>query len=1133
MFVVSNLLVQVQRIAATDPAAALELCERIAELAGDRDDFHVLHGQLQLFHGDMDGAWVSISRAASLGSNDPACFLALGSLARNFGDPSLVRRCYQIAAALEPASASAYSNLANLRLEIEPAAAEVLIARALSISPDFPEALTNAAALAERQGDLDTAVGYCRTALAKDPNALPALINFGTITYKQGAYLDAEALFTKVLLLAPGEPAALNGLGVALLGQGDAPRAELWFRRAIDVAPTLSEALFNLGSLRQGVGDLAGALAFYQRAESGAIRTASLFNSGVALLSSKQYDEAISVLRQAAVAEPERADIQRQLAQAFIGAGRLPEARAALLNAIVSEPDTPDHYLNFGLAQIHDLPPDDSSGAATALKACARSIRLNVRELATAWCCIGIARVRAGNTRDGVEAFRKAIAHSPEFALACAKLGLALEEMGEDTQARAAHRRAMMSAPADDVALSYADACLRQREYDQANTLARICLAFNPGSRAALSSVASALLITDQPAEAARLYARALAVVPDYTLSHNNLGIALALSDRPDEAMACFTRLLADMPDYAEGHFNLALVHEMGRRLDDAEHCYRGALEHDPAMAKAHNNLGVLLRQQGRFAEALECLNQASGADPNSSRLHNNLGNLHLKLGEVSEALAHYRRAILLDPGYDLGYYNAGATLLEAEDYAGSLPFLRPAFAINPDNLSACYNLACALQYNQSRTEAIGLYRKVLARDPDHYRATNNLALALQSMGETAEALALYQRAEAIVRALGHDALRRDGLYTGDSHITDDARHQLEIQYDEPSVGLPSPTGKNDPGDMFPAAQWNKALLLLCMGDIGAGWDNYEFRWHQSSQSGQSVRRFRQPKWDGNRNIAGKRILIWREQGIGDEILFSSCLPDLLQLGAQVSFECSAKLLPLFRRTFAQARVMEQDVSADSTREDFDIHLPVGSLPRFFRRSLADFPDRKGFLKPDPARVSYWRSRLEAIGPGPYVGMCWRSKMQTLSRNLHYTKIEEWEPILRTPGVTFINMQYDDATKEIALAQSTFGVTIHSFTDIDMWNDLDEVAALIRALDLLISANTSVQMLGGGVGLPTWLFSVRNNSWPCLGTDHWPWFPSIKVFYRSLETSWDTTMEKIAHELREALVGLAGTRPVA
>jgi len=1107
VFNVSGILVQAQRIAAVDPAVALDLCERIADFAEEREDYHVLRGQLEIALGNPAQAWQCINRALALGSQDPAAFLMLGALARSRSTPDHVRRLYQRAAVLDPALAPVYSNLANLELDGDSARAEDFAGRALRLSPNFPEALINAGVLSERRGDYDMAYRHFRAALADNPYFTPALINLGTLKQRQGLRAEAREMFSRTLVLDPADPTTLNALGVAALSESDTASAERWFNHAVATDPTFSEALFNLASLLQESGDINGALPLYGRIKDGPLHAASLYNAGIALTSDKRFREAADLLRQAATAAPSDPDIVNQLAKALIDLKDLPGAKRALSTAIAIIPDKPEYYYNFGLIEM------GQENAEAAIKNYNRSISLGLSDSALAFCGIGIANIEAVKANAGIRALRIALALSPDLAMGYSNLGIGYQNIGKHDDALANYMRAVQCAPMDGtVALNVGIALLKGGDHVRAKARLRIALLHDPDGEITLFSVGNALLAAGEPEAASTFFRRSITVDRTYRLGWNNLAIALQRSGRDDEADECFARLLAENPDYAHGHYNYALLCQKLGRLADAERCYRLAIQHDPDLACAYNNLGLLLRQCGRIEEGLACLEQAA----KSATLHNNLGNLYQKQGSNQEALTHYREAIRLEPNHALAHYNLGTTLLEMGDYEGSKPHLRTALELAPDHVSCRYNLACALQHSHANREAATLYQEVVRRDPNHYRAMTNLASTLQSLGQVEEALELYGRAQSIAKALGVQAEPDNRLYGADVERLDDAAGQLEAKEDR-ILGGPGPLQEANPSDMYTAAVWNKSLLLLAMGRLEEGWENYEYRWR--ALTGQRHRPFRQPKWDGKQDLAGKRILIWHEQGIGDEIMFSSCLPDLARLGAEITFECSPKLRPLFQRSFPTVRVVNVDARNDATRNDFDIHLPVGSLPRFFRRNLSDFPTRNSFLVPDPARVAYWRTRLEGCGPGPYIGMCWRSKVQTLSRSPNYTRIEEWEPLFRTPGITLVNLQYDDATEELARVQAMFGRTIHSFPDIDMWDNLDDVAALIKALDLLISVGTSVQMLGGGVGAPTWLLAVLNIGWPHLGTDHWPWYPSVRLFSKALDQSWQSTMEQMRDEL--------------
>ncbi|WP_448191941.1 tetratricopeptide repeat protein [Azospirillum sp. sgz301742] len=1115
---VSAILTQAQRVAAVDPVTALDLCDRVAELAGDRDDYCLVRGQCHLAVGDAESARFWIARAMVLGSSDPAGLLSLGAFLCRAGDRSRASAVYRTALAWLPDLPALYNGLANAELERHAAQAERAVARGLLLDPRLPEALTNAGVLAHRRGNREAAIRLLRQALAEDPALPPALTNLGTVLQSGGRAAEAENVLRRTLRLAP-DAAALNTMGVVCLSRGDTDAAEAWFRRAIAVSPTFSESLFNLGSLRQGLGDIFGARIIYERADADSFRAIGLFNTGIAYIGEERYGEAVSVLKDAQALAPSEAGIRNQLGVALAGLKRPREAAASIRAALNLSPTAPEYWYNLGLVayKLEDT--------WASLRAYERSILLDFHSPELAFSGIGVTKLQAGDPAGGEAVLKISLALAPGNQRTYSNIGVAFLQTGQSDDGIAAFMRALRCVRTDPNALmlSLGQAYLNRREIETGLTYVHRSLVFKPDSRVALFCIGYAHLVQDRLTEAEKYFARAVQMDPEYWLAWNNFGGALYKQGRFDEAVACFRRLVTDVPNHALAHFNLAIAYESSKRFQDAELCYRLAIQHDPGMAAACNNLGVLLQRSGRHLEALEVLEKAAESTPESPGVHSNLGNLHQKLGNNGEARRCCRRTIVLEPAYHLGHYNLGSMLLDAGEVRACQPHFRRAIAIDPQHVSGRYNLACAMQQTYTPDAAIALYREVIAADGSHYRALNNLALALQWAGHNAESLELYKRAERVAARQGLDPSGLGELCAPDADRLDDVQVQIQAAEDQ-IAGDAEPLQQGGVGSMFPDAVWNRSLLDLTMGNLEAGWDGYEFRWHSATAAGK--RSFRQPLWDGKRDITGKRLLIWREQGIGDEIMFGSCVPDLASTGARVTLECSPKLRPLFQRSFPGAQVVGPSDRPDPEREDFDVHLPIGSLPRLYRRSLTDFPSRKGFLIPDPERVAYWRGRLAALGPGPYVGMAWRSRVQTLSRSHHYTQIEDWEPILRTPGVVLINMQYDDASAETARVREAFGVAPHTLPGIDMWNDLDDVAALLQALDLLLSVSVAVMSLAGGVGTPTWLLSLENFGWPSLGTDHFPWYPSIRVFPRPLSRPWLSVLQGLAGEFQAALPGL-------
>jgi hypothetical protein len=193
-----------------------------------------------------------------------------------------------------------------------------------------------------------------------------------------------------------------------------------------------------------------------------------------------------------------------------------------------------------------------------------------------------------------------------------------------------------------------------------------------------------------------------------------------------------------------------------------------------------------------------------------------------------------------------------------------------------------------------------------------------------------------------------------------------------------------------------------------------------------------------------------------------------------------------------------------------------DCWAPMGSALQYYRDSLDKFP-RQAFLVPDVGRVADFKARLAAL-PGKKVGICWRSMMLTAKRAKYFTAIDSWGEILKTPGVSFVSIQYGDSAADIARAEEKFGVTIHQMEGLDLKDDIDGLAALSAALDLVLSAPTAAAHTASSVGAPVWYLSA-GIGWPQLGTAEYPWYPNTRVFWPERFGDWDGVLPGFAREL--------------
>jgi len=607
----------------------------------------------------------------------------------------------------------------------------------------------------------------------------------------------------------------------------------------------------------------------------------------------------------------------------------------------------------------------------------------------------------------------------------------------------------------------------------------RAVLSADPQHPDALHLLGVLSLQSGRAAEAVELIGKALQRsrgVPDYW---DNLGSALIACGRAaDAAQAHRTAATLD-PGGAQRRHNLGNALAALGRHGEAERAFMLALALKPDYAKAWYNLGNGRAAGLRHADAAVALDRAVRLSPGMAEAHSNLGDALAMIGRLDEAVAQYRLVTQSRPDYATGHYNLGAVLQQKGAYESAEIAYRQALKRNPRHSAALNNLGSVLKRLGRPDQAELCHRQALDLHPDFVEARYNLGNALQAQGRYEEAAACFE-----------DALAQ-----------------------QPNLAT---------------ATYNLSLLALLHGDLPRGWTGYERRF--AAGEVMPNRRIAAPRWGGEL-LRGKRLLIWREQGVGDEILFASCYPDVIAwAGGPVTIECDPRLLPLFRRSFPGATVRAESCTGDAfgaipqeTIEPPDCHLqvPAGDLPHRLRESLSAFEPQGPWLTPDPALVEGWRERLAALGTGLKVGIGWRSQLMTADRKASYVMLEHWGPVFAVPGVVFVNLQYGDCEAELVAAEQRFGVRIHRWSDLNLKDDFDGAAALTANLDLVISPAMSAGELAGALGVPVWRFGRRE--WTQLGTGVRPWFPAMRLFQPNAGEELEATMQAIAKALRAAL----------
>jgi hypothetical protein len=252
-------------------------------------------------------------------------------------------------------------------------------------------------------------------------------------------------------------------------------------------------------------------------------------------------------------------------------------------------------------------------------------------------------------------------------------------------------------------------------------------------------------------------------------------------------------------------------------------------------------------------------------------------------------------------------------------------------------------------------------------------------------------------------------------------------------------------------------------------------------------------------------------VLVYAEQGLGDELMFANCLPDLIAAARRVVIECDPRLAPLFARSFPAATVFGVARTADrgwlERAGPIDLQIAAGSLPRRYRRSGGDFPRHAGYLRADVGRVRHYRERLAALGPGRKVGLAWRGGLMRTRRAVRSIEPEALAPLLARSDLRLVSLQHGAVEGDLARMRAAAGRAPEHW--LEVLADLDETAALMTALDTTVTVCSSVVHLGGALGAPVLALVPTSPEWRYLRCGpRLSWYPSVELVRQAQAGDW-------------------------
>lgn len=646
---------------------------------------------------------------------------------------------------------------------------------------------------------------------------------------------------------------------------------------------------------------------------------------------------------------------------------------------------------------------------------------------------------------------------------------LALHQSGDLRQAEFLYRQVLSSDPQDAEALHLLGLIASQAgQFDAAAALIGQAIRLKGNLPLFCANLGYILRQQGKIPQALACYRQSLLGKPNDPGVLAETGRCLLALGKPEEAAIALATGIGLEPDAAAFQDLGAALRTLGKTAD-AIACFQHATALDPSLAESHFSLGNLLFANGEPDRGALAYRKAIEADGSRAEYHFNLAVVLTVQGNPNEAAACYGTAVRLRPDYAEAHNNLAILYQKSGCYQLAAQHYKRAVEIDPGYSEALYNNGSLLQDQEDHEEACRIYRRLLGHcEPElERRVRNNLANGLLALGRPRKALAEYNRA---------------------------------IVLDPKAV----------------EAHWNRAVALLTLGKYSEAWEDYEWRLRQPHAR---QREFRQPRWDGA-PLNGRRLLLHAEQGLGDTIQFARFAPlaqnDSRQPPSTVILECQQPLVKLL------GTVKGLDlVTAFDAAPEFDLHLPLLSLPGLFGLTLKHVSRNVPYLETAPDRLERWRRHIDGVSAGSRarVGLCWAGNPRHHNDRNRSVSPHLLDPLGALPEIAYFCLQ-----------QQPNGAPAIDFKPLlEPLDDFETTAALSANLDLVITVDTAVAHLAGALARPLWLMLPAVADWRWLTErDDSPWYPTARLFrqdrrtigMKDREEAWRPVIERVKTSLQ-------------
>ena len=505
------------------------------------------------------------------------------------------------------------------------------------------------------------------------------------------------------------------------------------------------------------------------------------------------------------------------------------------------------------------------------------------------------------------------------------------------------------------------------------------------------------------------------------------------------------------------------------------------ALEYSSSDPQLLIMLADSLFKIGNRQAALQLMTHALEADPNNVANVIILGNAAHGMGMLELSAKFHEHHIKLDPSDPVGYNNYATALRELGRQDDAIALLQDILPVFPKEEALWNTLGSIVSFRDGPGNALVFFEESLKLDPDNINTLNNIAPSYYSIGEV-------EKAEAAIR------------------------HALEI----------------DPNSKQPNIYLS--TILLRNKRLSEAWEKYQWRF-DGSKIQNTINFNKIPYWKGE-PLNGKKIFIFSEQGIGDEILFTWLNKQLIDEAAKVGIACNERLVPLFKSSFPEAQVGLQQAMVDPQHDimfmkfpdfdltEYDYQVVSGDISMFKWPDYSDIEeDASAILRPDVKKMEYWKEKITTLPKKVSVGVAWRSGIKLANRSRNYTDLLNWAPILSNKDVNFVNVQYGDCKEELDELEKETGIKIHNFEELDLRDDFEGTTAMMTALDMVIGPASAPTMQSSFAGVETWFMSSEIPFWS-FGDERPKWRRNARVLHKNNNDPWPEFMAEKAEDFK-------------